>query len=121
MKKEKKRAYLEALRAERSDVKEGILETMMDSETDEKVRQELAKAYTAEVNAEVELAKAEQERRNGYRTLIVDGLKIIVPVVTAGMTIRAYNRWNAQIIKFEETGRFISTASKDLKLPQPKI
>lgn len=121
MKKEKKRAYLEALRAERSDVKEGILETMMDPETDKEVRQELAKAYTAEVNAEVELAKAEQERRNGYKSLIVDGLKIAVPIVTAGMTIRAYNKWNAQIIKFEETGRFISTASKELKLPQPKI
>lgn len=121
MKREKKRAYLEALRAERGDVKEGILETIMDPETDEKVRQELAKAYTAEVNAEVELAKAEQERRNGYRTLIVDGLKIVVPIVTAGMTIRAYGKWNAQVLKFEETGRFISTASKQLKMPQPKI
>lgn len=121
MNRKKKRAYLEALRFERSDVKEGILETMMDPDTDEKVRQELAKAYTAEVNAEVELAKAEQERRNGYRTLIVDGLKIVVPIVTAGMTIRAYGRWNAQVLKFEETGRFISTASKQLKMPQPKI
>lgn len=121
MSKNKKKAYLEALRYERSDVKEGILEVMMDPETDNNVRQELAKAYVGELNAEVELAKAEQERRNGYRTLIVDGLKIVVPIVTAGMTIRAYNRWNAQIIRFEETGRFISTASKDLKLPQPKI
>ena len=121
MNREKKRAYLEALRCERADVKEGILETMLNPDTDEKVRQELAKAYTAEVNAEVELAKAEQERRNGYKSLIVDGLKIAVPICTAAMTIRAYGKWNAQIIKFEETGRFISTASKDLKLPQPKI
>ena len=116
------------MRGEHVGKAEDILEMVADDTLDGRVRTELAKAYTAEVNADTELMKiiaAEQtaieETPKNIAQLALEGIKIIVPMVTTAFTIAAYSKWQKEILLFEETGRVTSTPGRTLRYPQPKI
>lgn len=98
--RKKQLEYLKKLRGEHVGKAEDILEMVADDTLDGRVRTELAKAYTAEVNADTELMKiiaAEQtaieETPKSIAQLALEGIKIIVPMVTTAFTIAAYSKW----------------------------
>lgn len=126
--RKKQLEYLKKLRGEHVGKAEDILEMVADDTLDGRVRTELAKAYTAEVNADTELMKiiaAEQtaieETPKNFAQLALEAIRTIVPVVTTAVTIAAYSKWQKQILLFEETGRVTSTPGRTLRYPQPKI
>ena len=51
----------------------------------------------------------------GFTRAVFELAKVIIPPV---ITLVAYDRFQKRIIKFEETGRLVSTAARELHLPK---
>lgn len=76
---------------------------------------ELEQKSNAEiVRAAVEEKKIECQGLTPGKVALELG-KVIVPTL---ITIGAYNTFQKRVIKFEETGRLVSTASRELHLPK---
>lgn len=112
---------MERLESEKQDLERDIQESRSDH--DEDMRQIERDKQVTEKNAQEskalhdrEMEKIERDKlKLGVPKTILEILKIGVPTILPLIVWRLSFK---EMVKFEETGRFVSTASKELKLPK---
>lgn len=65
-------------------------------------------------NKEIE----EMKRKKSKTEIALDVAKIAVPAIMTIWGYREYDKFQKRVLKFEETGRIVSTAGRELHLPK---